>query len=293
MILDEFKAFIKERHLIYIRREQGFPAPWTDDKLLREYKFTNIYRELDRTTKWCKKYVRDRQYRSEYHRALSIFTFRFFNRIETAKIIYESGAIDHFLYNGNTRPMEYMIKTHRKDKPIATGAYIIKTVNGMDKLNGILWSIKAGVPTIRLLADEKPKTLDHAQVILLNAPYLGSFMAAQLVADMKYTPILAAAHDWHTWAAPGPGSRRGLNLLCGKDEQAPWKDKEWLDELQKLKNSIQPMFEELGWDIPHAQDVQNMLCEFSKYHRGYCRSKFTPSANNEDFHPKLSEAFSN
>jgi len=284
-MIDKFKAFIKERHSIYLRRAAGDPRPWTEDILLREYKFTNIYRELDRTTIWCKNNVRDKDWGSERNRALSIFAFRFFNRIATCDAVFNTGAWKIFLDTNSTAPMERMVKHHRKNKAIATGAYIIKTVNGLDKLSGIIWSIKAGVPTIDTLIAEKPQTLAHAQQILLHAPYLGSFMAAQLVADMKYTPLLANATDWHTWAAPGPGSRRGLNLLCGRPLENNWNEEEWLDALQILREAkLVPMFKELGWEIPHAQDVQNMLCEFSKYHRGFCRNKFTPSAKDENMY---------
>lgn len=276
-IKEKFIGFIVERHNIYLRRLAGDPRPWTEDVLLNTFKFTNIYRELDRTTLWCKKHVRDKNWGTEYDRALSILAFRFFNRIETCEAVFNTGAWTIFLESGSTAPLERMVKHYRGNKAIATGAYIIKTVNGLDKLGGIVWSIKAGVPTIRTLIEEKPQTLAHAQQILLHAPYLGSFMAAQLVADMKYTPLLENATDWHTWAAPGPGSRRGLNLLLGQPEEQHWIEQEWLYELQKLRLYIIPVFKALNWEIPHAQDVQNMLCEFSKYNRGYCRNRFTPS----------------
>jgi hypothetical protein len=40
---------------------------------------------------------------------------------------------------------------------------------------------------------------------------LGSFMVAQVVADVKYAQ-LKNARDWATFVAPGPGSKRGLNV---------------------------------------------------------------------------------
>ena len=45
-------AFANERHMIYRRREAGESPPWTADPILCNYRFTNVYRELDRVTIW-------------------------------------------------------------------------------------------------------------------------------------------------------------------------------------------------------------------------------------------------
>ncbi|MGO4984932.1 nucleotide kinase domain-containing protein [Collinsella sp. Sow4_E3] len=39
--------FVEERHYVWIRRQNGASAPWTDDPTLRRAKFTNVYRVLD------------------------------------------------------------------------------------------------------------------------------------------------------------------------------------------------------------------------------------------------------
>jgi hypothetical protein len=219
---------------------------------------------------------------------MSIVAFRFFNRIETGEAMFGSGAWDAFLENGQIGPMRTVIHKMRGKGPYTTGAYIIKTVNGKNKLDGALWAIAAAEPAVEILAkyarmhsvmQHVPARLAKAQAILREAPYLGSFMAAQVIADMKYTKLFTPekTEDWHTFAASGPGSRRGLNLLLGAEIEQPWTEKDWHQQLIGVRNTILPMFIELGWELPHAQDVQNMLCEFSKYKRGYSRNKFVPS----------------
>lgn len=49
----EFFRTMFERQMIWKRRflDQK-PRPWTDDPILRDYKFTNVYRELDRNSQW-------------------------------------------------------------------------------------------------------------------------------------------------------------------------------------------------------------------------------------------------
>jgi hypothetical protein len=96
---------------------------------------------------------------------------------------------------------------------------------------------------------------------------MGSFLAAQVVADVKYTPLLAGATDWHIWAAPGPGSQRGLNRLVGREVTAPWKAAaEWLGYLHLVRSELNTCLP-AKWEPFHAQDVQNCLCEFDKYTR--------------------------
>src|SRR5580692_10535700 len=50
-ILDMFFKFMYERHLIWYKRfVLKEPPPWTKNKILRDNKFTNIFRELDAGT---------------------------------------------------------------------------------------------------------------------------------------------------------------------------------------------------------------------------------------------------
>ena len=50
----EFYSFMVKRENIRLRKEAKEPWPWTEDKILQTYKFTNVKREHDRTTKWMR-----------------------------------------------------------------------------------------------------------------------------------------------------------------------------------------------------------------------------------------------
>ena len=92
---------------------------------------------------------------------------------------------------------------------------------------------------------------------------LGSFLAAQVVADLKNTPghVLYTAPDWWTWCAPGPGSLRGIKWLEGYESTTKG----------QFSATARHLYSTLTDDIPklHMQDFQNCLCEFDKY----CRVK--------------------
>jgi hypothetical protein len=48
--IERFFYWINERHRIYEAKAAGQPWPWTADWILQKYKFTNAFRELDKTT---------------------------------------------------------------------------------------------------------------------------------------------------------------------------------------------------------------------------------------------------
>jgi hypothetical protein len=123
----------------------------------------------------------------------------------------------------------------------------------------------------------------HARLMLHRD--MGSFMAAQVIADLKYagsgSPMEQAA-DWATWAAPGPGSLRGLNRMLGRAPDAPWKVEDWKTQFDLLQSVMRPLILARGMRFITGQDLQNCLCEFDKYERvrlgeGRPRSRYSPS----------------
>lgn len=110
---------------------------------------------------------------------------------------------------------------------------------------------------------------------------MGDFHTAQVVADVKYVGKLRHASDWWTFAASGPGSRRGLNRVLDHPTDAPWKESDWFHQLYVLRKAIAPALAKAGLPQIHAQDLQNCLCEFDKYERIRLREgnsrKFSPN----------------
>lgn len=135
----------------------------------------------------------------------------------------------------------------------------------MHVADAILTPLSAGRLMLRPRPGEKLAAF-HGR--LMGRPYLGSFYAAQIVADVKQVQ-LKDAKDWWTFAASGPGSRRGLNRLLGRPIANPWSkdDYAWHAALQRLQEDIAPELEQIGIGRLCAQDLQNCLCEFDKYER--------------------------
>lgn len=56
-IYDLYWIFAARRQEIFERRVAGRPAPWTDDPILRQFKFCNVYRAADRVSQHLIRHV--------------------------------------------------------------------------------------------------------------------------------------------------------------------------------------------------------------------------------------------
>lgn len=258
----EFAAFIAARDVVRIRKEVAqAPPPWTTDPILQTYRFCNVRREDDKVTQWIAKHWRKKW---ENHKQLwfAMMVARLFNLPDTLTAI--GAYVLPFKLDGMNREL-----TRRKEAGVKNfnAAYIVST-NGrqMDKVDYITDHIlKAAWNTRDLISVQSILLADlHGRLMALDG--LGSFMAAQIVADVKYAPPWLKASDWHTFAASGPGSRRGLNRVMGRPIDTPWKEAEWHETLLELRKESNNMNLSLNI-VLHAQDIQNCLCEFDKYER--------------------------
>lgn len=257
----ELFKFVKERHSIWDKKDMGLPKPWTKDRILQKYKFCNVYRELDTQTIWFAENWR-KPNENDPELWFASLVFRFINWHGTAE---ELGY--PVPWNGDKFVCAIQ---RRKDagQKIYSGAYMISTHGVRQEkhlyLRESLDKIWGERKTIRPIKGE-PLVNFHAR--LMCCFDVGSFLAAQVVADIKYVPALLGSADWHTFAASGPGSRRGLNRVYELHKNDSWKEESWKIYLECLKEEMDPMVEAAGMPKIHAQDLQNCLCEFDKYER--------------------------
>ena len=123
---------------------------------------------------------------------------------------------------------------------------------------------------------------------LRDKPFMGDFMAYEIVSDLQYTALLDQAPDIMTWANAGPGARRGLNRVFGRDLRATTTKHQQCREMQELLAMSQsgeywPQVhygseDNPSWDM---RTVEHTLCEFDKYERvrlgeGAPRQRFRP-----------------
>lgn len=271
--------FMRERHSIYLRRKAGEPAPWTKDPIFQKYRFCNVYRELDTVTDWIR-----RNWREPNQADPDIWFAMIVARLLNLPASLE--AIGYPIPWDAKRFKKILKERKAAGEKVFNGAYMIHSnaTEGLPKTDyladHVLTPIWKATQHEKTMTRCLPVTLAGFHEFLLRFRDMGSFMAAQVVADTKFTDLLSKANDWWVWAAPGPGSERGLNRVCGFAVKERWEPGCWLRRLLTLRQQIEPLLK----DMPplSAQDLQNCLCEFDKYERarlgeGRPKQLFTPN----------------
>jgi len=261
--VDRYVYWIEERERIrHLKEEVQQEPPWTEDPILQEFKFCQVFREDDRTTRWFRHHIRE-PLRNDPEVFMATVAFRFFNLIETGETL-----LDHNLHIEWDR--EKAIQEIRKQKKWVTGAYIVKSPNRMDKVTGVaecvshIWAERD-----RILKDfSHLKSLCDAWNYLLRFPYIGPFVSYEMVTDLRHTHLLENAEDILSWANAGPGAMRGLNRLTGRPLEFCKRSWDWNSEMQAL---YQWCIEHLDLSKFHRpfemREIEGGLCEFDKYSR--------------------------
>jgi hypothetical protein len=263
-----FLYWIKERESIRFKKEAGEPKPWTKNAILQKFKFCNVHREDDTVSKWiAEEWIKP--FDPHPNMWFAMIVARLFNWPPTLEEI----CFPQLTFPELKEKWRRNLKGLRDEQgaKIFTGAYLVST-NGisMDKIDYVLdrvltpiWE-KGWSPTeVEGAWNRGPLTLEEYWKHLRKFDGLGSFMAGQVVADLKFTSELKDAPDWMTWAPLGPGSIRGLNRFFGRDVNASLKQEEGLKEMKILQELI---FEHLEMKLA-VHNVQNCCCEYDKYLR--------------------------
>lgn len=265
--------WITKRESIRLKKEAGIPKPWSDNPVMQETYFCNVNREDDKVTRWIRENWRygitneDNDGRDYYDFAMIVA--RIFNLPSTLEVIKQ--PVEYHIWSGEAKAeLEYK-KSH--GERIWNGAYIVST-NGkkIDKLTYCFELFRK--ISINPNITGNCKTLKEAHTELMKVEGLASFLAGQVVADLKNSPghPLETAIDWWHFSAPGPGSLRGLEWF--------WERKVTSKNYQY---EIERAYELLGWELPKSimdilcmQNLQNSFCEYDKFMRvtnGTGRSK--------------------
>lgn len=83
-VYETYWKFAVKRQEIFFNRMEDKVFPWTDDEILKTYKFTNAYRASDRVSQYLIKNViySEGNYTPE-DKCFRILLFKLFNKIET------------------------------------------------------------------------------------------------------------------------------------------------------------------------------------------------------------------
>lgn len=260
--------FASERQLIYLRRLSGQEMPWTNDPVLSEYRFTNAFRAADRVSQHLIQLAYADTRASCDTVFLRTILFKIFNRIDTWSTIVKNLGLPtarHFDYTA----CDELLARRRTKVPVYSAAYIMPSGG------------QAGVPKHRMhlhllrdmINDRLParlrqtRSLRDAYLLLRAQPTLGPFLAFQYAIDLNYTTLMS--HPEQEFVVAGPGALDGLaKCFESLGELTPAEAIVWLTEMQDEEFNRHGLEFNGLWGRPlQPIDVQNLLCEVSKYTR--------------------------
>ena len=271
--LAQFVYWLVERHSIWKRRDMGMEWPWTEDPVLREYKFTNVFRELDKGTLALRGMV-DAWDGAKHPEDITfnVMWYRMFNRFEHAVDIgfHRTCAFESF--------REKMLAKAETGARMFTSAHMTHGRKGELKVNSTLDTLSNVIDAIEQLAFdlEKSDTLEESYKVLRSYKFtgIGPFIGYEIISDLRWY-FLSKATDRCFWANPGPGCKRGMQRLGYQVSQ---------EGLRKVRADVvtHPDFAPLRihadgvWPPFEMREIEHSLCEFDKYCRGGGKEKYRP-----------------
>lgn len=311
---DRYWNFIAERMNIYWKRVvMKESAPWTDDPILRDYKFTNILRDMDRLSIYVRNNILskidepcDDLEERKKDVLFNIMIFRLFVKIESYECI---GFIEQKYWDKQwPAAVEKLRERRRKGEAMFTDAYYVfglhtaspspdnhdKTENAINLIDNF-W---------RPMLDEiyeKVTTLDMKDLLnyLSGLCCVGRFTAYEYCCDFGMITRYCTNHlvNWtnDSYTNVGPGAERGIRWIF--KNKGNLSDFEciiylraiWKHELQRLgtyDQFVRQLPEEMHKDVD-LRVIEHCLCETQKYNKaltgtGRPKVKFTPKTKNLD-----------
>jgi hypothetical protein len=273
--MDEFWNFVVERQAIYHKRMVlGEMPPWTRNVVLREYFFTNVYRELDKGTVFLIKNIL--KLPDDKDLLFAIMVYRLFNDIDTFRFLMLRCKMTKYGAWDWEKASRYLNAYENHGNRVFTDAF---TVTGVkfggfpDKIRNICWLIwRLQLQTPALLDRVKSaKSLKRVWEIFNDTQGFGRFLAYELAIDINYSRLTDFSEN--DWVNAGPGCKRGIQWIWGpRSSSVKWEDyitflQVRQDEFIGKLNRLDEWHEVWPGYAMTLRGVEHSLCEFQKYAR--------------------------
>ena len=312
--LQLFFETMYERMMIWKRRfiEQK-PQPWTENAILRDSKFTNVYRELDRNSQWQIRNILLDDSLSPVNLIWKLMVFRFFNNPETFKRGVEwrgwrNGIPDWKDYDEDDFAA-FIEEVRKSGQNPYTNAYLINSMSAPGKSRDWCYT-RLVIPTLHKRIPQLISVVRNADspesiiTYLKTVPAVADFIAHEFYQDFTYIPRYTDREfmrfTQNDFTNVGPGASVGIRLIypnlktAREQKQAIY----WLrdaaeEQLTKIGTLKGEPMGYLEWDKESKEykltdkcnitlhQIEMWLCEFQKYWKmmigeGKQRSKFVP-----------------
>jgi 5-hmdU DNA kinase-like protein len=287
-VFDTYWRFAAERQGMFMRRVAGFSPPWTQDAILANHRFTNVYRASDRVSQYLIRHVLYEGPQAPEEVFFRAILFKFFNRIGTWEELVRCIDVPTwrgFAFEEYAKVLDRLLD---RGERIYSAAYIMPSP--------ALGSPRKHRNHLRLLEhmmrDRAPcqiacaGSLQKVFEILRKYPSLGDFLAFQFAVDLNYSELIDFSEM--DFVVAGPGAKDGIRK-CFSDTGNLTEQ----EIIALMVERADAEFERLGlafrtlWGRPlQLIDCQNLFCEVSKYAR-----VAHPEANGDSTRTRIKQKF--
>lgn len=211
--LKEFFTFITERQNIWHRRNvEKKPPPWTDNPILQTNHCCNVYRELDRGTKYVTDVIIPSTSKPE-DLLFRILLYRLFNEIGSYKAL--KPILNSFNANDATK---LLLERQKNGHHVFRNAWLTagtglhgpgsKIADYCHTAEGVYLNKRKFYKLIT-----STKGIQTGFEAIRTVKWFGGFMGYQVALDYSYVPWIGWEDDG--WVYVGPGAKKGIYWLKG------------------------------------------------------------------------------
>ncbi len=271
-VFETYWRFAAERQEVFFARLNDLSQPWTDDPIIREFKFTNAYRASDRVSQYLIKNVIYSKKWSLKDTVFRILLFKLFNKIETWELLEQKFGEVRLTTFSVDQYDQILDKTISSGISIYSAAYIM--ASGSKKKYGSIRKHRFHLMLLDSLLKsnfprklEKQNSLESIYAELLKIESLGSFLAYQFATDLNYSTYFDYSEN--DFVVPGPGAKDGIKKCFSDLRDYSEEDviKMMTEEQELYFNKLGIKFRSLWGRSLHLIDCQNLFCEVGKYAR--------------------------
>jgi len=277
-----FYKFMFDRHDVWHRRFiRNMSRPWTIDPILKVWKFTNVWRELDRGTVYLLDALRDPSregYRNCVGDLWSIMHYRLFNNWEAHKALGGFVPYDQWNYDDWYKRLRAHHAAGNTVLCMSHNTCCYTGLPGSDKIERVCLIAKRVHDTAQDTLDgiNNARSLEQVFDVIRAVRGYGPFLAYEVVSDILYTGI--TPFSVNDWANAGPGAMNGIaRIFHPMSEKQRGKKMPFLDIMQWLRTNQKTGFdavkflfgcdfESIAWQRRplDLRCIEHQLCEYSK-----------------------------
>ncbi len=277
-LFDTYWYFAAERQKVFWKRYVGEPGPWSDDKILQSYKFTNTYRVLDRVSQYLLKnviYTGCTDLGCGYHAIpenilFRIMFFKLFNRPETWELLTREIGEEPTMYINFDVYDRILTAAQDRGERIYSNAYMMTAAgsNG-ERRHRMYLKLYDKMFNEDKIADKilQAESLEAIYNILRPYRTMGPFLAMQYAIDLNYSDLVNFQET--DFIIAGPGARRGILKCFESTGGLPEADIiRWVQATQDQQFAARGLtFKKIGDRPLQLIDCQSLFCEVDKYTR--------------------------